>query len=194
MAGLAPVVACGAAVSRLIVDGSSGGLVNKSDAGAFADVLSRWAADRCALQAIRRRAWQTAQHHDWNEVASRTIRIYEQVLKRIAGESAPRIIPPDTLAPASQIWQRDRKPALSLCICTANQPIMLRRCLTSIEQGEAIPAEVIVGDDTIDGTENAAICRDFPFVRYIHGPRRGDLRQPQRRDRRRAGRICFAAG
>jgi glycosyltransferase involved in cell wall biosynthesis len=171
--GLAPLAAREASASRLIACNSSGGLVDTMDSEAFAAVLSAWAVDRPALQAIRRRAWQAAQHHDWSEVAGRTVRIYEQVLKRIAGDSAPRIVPSNVLAPAPQIWQRDRKPALTLCICTANQPVALRRCLTSILQGEAIPAEVIVGDDTIDGSENAAICREFPFVRYMHGPRRG---------------------
>ena len=62
--------------------------------------------------------------------------------------------------------------SLTLCICTANRPDVLRRCLRAIADGTRPPAEVLVSDDSPDGTETQAVCADFD-VRYLPGPRRG---------------------
>ena len=62
--------------------------------------------------------------------------------------------------------------ALTLCICTANRPEVLRRCLQAIVDGSQQPAEVLVSDDSPDGTATQAVCAAFD-VRYLSGPRRG---------------------
>jgi glycosyltransferase involved in cell wall biosynthesis/GT2 family glycosyltransferase len=172
--GLAPIATRLGGASRVILPGSTGELIDSGDSHTAAAVITRWAVDRDALQSIRRRAQQAVQRDDWHQVAGRTIHLYEQVLKRVAGQHAPVQKPASaTLTPAESIWQSNGKPSLTLCICTANRPAMLRRCLASIEQGDVVPAEVVVGDDTLDGTETAAVCREFSFVRYVRGPRRG---------------------
>ena len=171
--GLAPIVTPLGGASRAILQSSNGEVLSAADPLAITRIISRWSNDRCQLHAIRQRAHQIAQRQDWNQIAARTIRVYEQVLKRIAGSAAPTCVPSVSLAPAPRLWQRDGKPALSIGICTANQPAMLRRCLASIEQGESLPAEVVVGDDSLDGAQTLAVCSEFSFVRYVRGPRRG---------------------
>ena len=171
--GLAPIATQVGGASRVVLPGSNGELVEPGDAKAAAAIITRWSADRESLNAIRRRAQQTVQRHDWSEIAGQTVGIYEKVLKRATGDAMPRMKPNDALVPSKALWQRSGKPALSICICTANRPAVLRRCLASIEQGEMLPAEVVVGDDTLDGTETAAVCGEFSFVRYVRGPRQG---------------------
>jgi GT2 family glycosyltransferase len=172
-AGLAPIAPRVGSALRLITSGTNGELTEPGDVRAMVRIIIRWAGDHALLHAIRLRAHQTAQHQDWNSIAAQTIGIYESVLRRVVGPDAPRITPTEFLSPATSIWQRSGKPALSICICTANRPKVLRRCLASIEQGESMPAEVVVGDDSLDGTETAAVCGEFSFVRYVRGPRHG---------------------
>ncbi len=172
--GLAPIATRVGGASRVIDPGKNGELVRPGDARSIVEIIDRWSRDRSMLHAVRIRAQQSVQRHDWNEIAARTIGIYEQVLRRVAGSTTPGTDQPDAgLTPARADLQRGAKPAVSICICTANRPTVLRRCLASIEQAQVLPAEVIVGDDSIDGAETAAVCGDFPFVRYVHGPRQG---------------------
>lgn len=63
--------------------------------------------------------------------------------------------------------------SLSICICTSGRPEALRRCLESIYSGQLLPDEIIVSDDSHISTKIQAICREFPFARYLHGPQRG---------------------
>ena len=170
--GLAPVATKVGGASRVVSSGINGELIEPGDSVSAAAIIKRWADNRPELDSVRRRAQQTVQRHDWNEIAAQTLGIYERVLSRVVGV-VPKTITAGVLSPARAIWQRSGKPALSICICTANRPAVLRRCLASIEQGDVLPAEVIVGDDTLDGTATAAVCSDFPFVRYVRGPRQG---------------------
>jgi glycosyltransferase involved in cell wall biosynthesis len=64
-------------------------------------------------------------------------------------------------------------PSLAILICTMNRPRELYRCLTSIAGGLVQPTEVLVSDDSLDGSETAAVCGAFPCVHYFRGPRRG---------------------
>jgi glycosyltransferase involved in cell wall biosynthesis/GT2 family glycosyltransferase len=170
--GLAPIASDVGAAATLITPGVNGELVPAGDANAVVAAVVRLASDRNTLLGMRRLARQTVQSHGWSDVARHTIGIYEQVLRRVRGGVA---IPPDEdlLSATPALWRRDGKPTISLCICTANRPQVLRRCLQSIAQGQALPAEVIVGDDSTDGWETAAVCGEFSFVRYVGGPRRG---------------------
>jgi GT2 family glycosyltransferase/glycosyltransferase involved in cell wall biosynthesis len=185
--GLAPIAVRTPEAARILHHQTSGQLINPGDFQTIARIIRQWSADRAALHACRLRAQQTAQRFDWSDIAAQTLAVYDRVLRRIAGTTSsptmaptrvPAIVPAmlasaPLLPPAKAIWQRSGKPTLSLCICTANRPTVLRRCLTSIEQGQSLPVEVVVGDDTLDGSETAAVCGEFPFVRYVRGPRRG---------------------
>ncbi len=64
-------------------------------------------------------------------------------------------------------------PTLAILICTCDRPDLLRRCLAAIAAGTVPPTEVLVSDDSPDGGATAAVCADFPGVRYMRGPRRG---------------------
>jgi len=68
--------------------------------------------------------------------------------------------------------QQDRV-KLAICVCTVNRPEVLRRCLASIVAGRERPDEILVSDDSVDGSESRAVCEQFPGVRYFVGPRRG---------------------
>jgi glycosyltransferase involved in cell wall biosynthesis/GT2 family glycosyltransferase len=160
--GLAPIATDVGAASLVVRDGENGRLIPAGDVEAVMAALSRWIADPAELARVRRAAQASVQLHGWEHVAAKTIGVYESVLARLG---RPVTSP---LAPAA-----DGKPRLSVCICTANRPDVLRRCLLSIADGENLPFEVVVGDDSLDGSETATVCRDFPFVRYVRGPRRG---------------------
>jgi len=62
---------------------------------------------------------------------------------------------------------------LSFCVCTRDRPIQLRRLLESIAHGHVAPASVFVSDDGDDPEAASEICREFSFVQYSQGPRRG---------------------
>ena len=171
--GLAPIATRVGGASLVVVPGHNGELVDPGQSDPIIEILSRWNADRPMLLDIRRKARQSVQQHGWSQIAAQTINIYEAVLRRVRRPHGPVLAGTDSLSPPNTIWQRDGKPTLSICVCTANRPAVLRRCLASIDQGDQLPDEVIVGDDSIDGTETAAVCREFPFVRYVHGPRQG---------------------
>jgi GT2 family glycosyltransferase len=64
-------------------------------------------------------------------------------------------------------------PTLAILICTVNRPEVLRRGLRAIAAGTAQPDAVLVSDDSADGAATAAVCAEFPAVRYLPGPRRG---------------------
>jgi GT2 family glycosyltransferase len=65
---------------------------------------------------------------------------------------------------------------ISVCVCTSGRPAELARCLKSLEEGDRLPTEVIVSDDS-PGEEIASVIRGiagrYPFARYSIGPRRG---------------------
>jgi GT2 family glycosyltransferase len=169
--GVAPISGNEFDTARIIVSAVNGELA--ADPTAFTAIIKRWAGDRQALQNIRLCAQKTAKRHEWHSIASQTIIIYETALTRSLGAKAPRLVGDELTAADNSIVQRPIRPTLSVCICTADRPKVLRRCLASIEQGEMLPTEVVVADDTLDGTETAAVCGDFAFVRYVRGPRRG---------------------
>ncbi len=62
---------------------------------------------------------------------------------------------------------------LSICVCTRDRPVQLRRLLESIAGGRVLPGVVFVSDDSEDPAAASAVCRDFSFVRYSQGPKRG---------------------
>jgi GT2 family glycosyltransferase len=64
-------------------------------------------------------------------------------------------------------------PTISICVCTRNRPENLRTCLASVEAGDELPEEIIVSDDSDQGSETQDVCREFPFASYVRGPCRG---------------------
>ena len=62
-----------------------------------------------------------------------------------------------------------------LCICTRNRPAELRRALASVATSSEQPALVVVSDDSDHELqpETADVCRPFPRVTYVTGPRQG---------------------
>src|SRR4051794_23852629 len=62
--------------------------------------------------------------------------------------------------------------SIALCICTMNRPSDLSKCLKSVFDGEVQPDEVLVSDDSDDGSDNEAIAARYP-VTYVAGPRQG---------------------
>lgn len=63
--------------------------------------------------------------------------------------------------------------SLSLCVCSRDRVDTLRRCLDSVASADVLPQEVIVSDDSRDPAPTEALCRAYPFVRYVRGPQRG---------------------
>lgn len=51
-------------------------------------------------------------------------------------------------------------PSVSVVICTKDRPEMLRRCLSSIMRGKALPVEVVVVDQSTDD-QTAMVVREF---------------------------------
>ncbi len=87
--GLAPIVtAVGAAPE--ILDATNGILVAPGDAGALAAAVERLAAAPRDLLEMRRRAHQTAQNHQWSDVARETIEVYERALAARSAASRRR--------------------------------------------------------------------------------------------------------
>lgn len=64
-------------------------------------------------------------------------------------------------------------PFLSLCICTMNRPEELNSCLESVFEATEKPDELIVSDDSLDGTPSRIIANKYLLVFYQEGPRRG---------------------
>jgi glycosyltransferase involved in cell wall biosynthesis len=63
--------------------------------------------------------------------------------------------------------------SFSVCICTRNRPDDLRRCLQALASSTLIADQVIVSDDGDDHAKVDWLCRQFAFVQYQRGPRRG---------------------
>jgi GT2 family glycosyltransferase len=65
----------------------------------------------------------------------------------------------------------------TVVIPTYHRPDMLRQCLESVAraraQAGANSIEVIVSDDSRDARSQQLVETDFPWVRYVQGPRRG---------------------
>jgi glycosyltransferase involved in cell wall biosynthesis len=90
--------------------------------------------------------------------------------------SAPDMRAPTQLATAARAAaRREVAPKVAVCICTRNRPQELRRALASIAGSSFLPRQVLVSDDSDPelAGETAAVCRAFPDVTYISGPRRG---------------------
>ncbi|HKN94498.1 MAG TPA: glycosyltransferase family 4 protein [Thermoleophilaceae bacterium] len=77
--GLAPIATSVGAAPEVIT-GENGVLVDVGDADALADNVARLAADRGALNQMRRAAQATAGGYRWHDIAQRTVRLYEQAL------------------------------------------------------------------------------------------------------------------
>ena len=54
-----------------------------------------------------------------------------------------------------------------------DRPAVLRACLASIADGEVMPEQVIVSDDSRASSSVKEVCESFPFVEYLEGPQRG---------------------
>jgi GT2 family glycosyltransferase/SAM-dependent methyltransferase len=61
---------------------------------------------------------------------------------------------------------------LSVVVCTRDRPADLEVCLSAITRQRQLPGEIVVVDNSSDGTA-AAICARFPGVRHVHEPRPG---------------------
>jgi GT2 family glycosyltransferase len=69
------------------------------------------------------------------------------------------------------------RPLISVVIPTRNRAELLRHCLDLLAPGaqtlDASQYEVIVSDDGDAGSARRALAADFPWVRFVEGPRRG---------------------
>jgi glycosyltransferase involved in cell wall biosynthesis len=74
--GLAPVATPVGSASAVVVDGS--GVVVEQEQ--FVDALARLGADRDGLLDMRRRAQGEARRYTWDDVAERTLRVYERAV------------------------------------------------------------------------------------------------------------------
>lgn len=64
-------------------------------------------------------------------------------------------------------------PAVTVCICTRNRPEELARCLGSLQTSSRAVGQTIVSDDSTEPQTQELIARDYPWVQYVPGPRRG---------------------
>jgi glycosyltransferase involved in cell wall biosynthesis len=78
--GLAPVATSVGAAPELITS-ENGVLIEVGDADALAAHVIRLAADRRALNQMRQAAQETARAYRWDEIAARTLRVYQQALE-----------------------------------------------------------------------------------------------------------------
>lgn len=78
--GLAPVATSVGAAPSLIETGRNGILVAIGDTAAIVEAAMRLAENRGWLDAMRRRAQETAQSYRWDLIAARTLEVYERVL------------------------------------------------------------------------------------------------------------------
>lgn len=66
-----------------------------------------------------------------------------------------------------------REKTIGFCICTMNRPGELENCLRSIFQGEELPDEIVVSDDSPDGNPSREVVSRYRGAIYREGPRRG---------------------
>jgi glycosyltransferase involved in cell wall biosynthesis len=78
--GLAPIATSVGAAPELLTP-ENGVLTDVGDAEAIAAHVARLAADRSALSRMRRAAQETARAYRWDEIATRTLGVYEQALR-----------------------------------------------------------------------------------------------------------------
>lgn len=63
---------------------------------------------------------------------------------------------------------------VSVVIPTCNRPDLLRDCLRALEHARAsVDFEVIVSDDSADDVSQRMVAKEFTWVRWVAGPRRG---------------------
>jgi glycosyltransferase involved in cell wall biosynthesis len=63
--------------------------------------------------------------------------------------------------------------SITLCICTMNRAEDLSRCLDSVFQGNEMPDEIIVSDDSLDCRPTQLVVAKYPCIIYQEGPHRG---------------------
>lgn len=64
-------------------------------------------------------------------------------------------------------------PAFSVCICTRNRSEDLRRALLATQCSLYPVHQVVVSDDSTDTVTKEMVAREFPYITFIEGPRRG---------------------
>ncbi|WP_169064048.1 glycosyltransferase family 2 protein [Geodermatophilus dictyosporus] len=62
---------------------------------------------------------------------------------------------------------------VTIAVCTRDRPEMLRECLVAMSGLERPVAEVLVIDNASADDRTRQVAGEFPFVRYVHEPRRG---------------------
>ncbi len=72
-----------------------------------------------------------------------------------------------------QPFSAEQPASVGICICTMDRPVVLLACLESIAEGDLLPAQVIVSDDSREPQSTQNVCTRFPFTEYQAGPRRG---------------------
>jgi GT2 family glycosyltransferase len=162
--GLPVVAARTTGGTELLTPESSVLIHDADDVPALADAVNDLVASAEMRSRMRVAARRLAESHSWDSMAERYLEIYSE---RIQGAAARSTACHSTMTPETRI------PSLAILICTMNRPQELHRCLTSIGACAMQPREIVISDDSPDGTETAAVCSRFPLVRYFAGPRRG---------------------
>jgi glycosyltransferase involved in cell wall biosynthesis len=78
--GLAPVATRVGAAPEVIQPGIEGLLIDPGNAGALVDAIESLAGDRTALAKMRRAAQQKARGYRWDQVAEKTVDLYERLV------------------------------------------------------------------------------------------------------------------
>jgi glycosyltransferase involved in cell wall biosynthesis len=88
--GLAPVATAVGSAPALVLDGEHGALVAPGSAPEVADAVERLARDRARLLEMRRGAQDAARRYSWENVAARTVRVYESAVAARSTASTKR--------------------------------------------------------------------------------------------------------
>ena len=62
---------------------------------------------------------------------------------------------------------------VTVCIPTRNRPEDLAACLQSIASSSIAVTEVVVSDDSTDDRTRDLLASEYPYVKYVFGPRKG---------------------
>jgi glycosyltransferase involved in cell wall biosynthesis len=63
--------------------------------------------------------------------------------------------------------------AFSVCICTRNRPDDLRSAIQSVARSGYPVHQLVVSDDSTTPATREMVAREFPWVTFVEGPRRG---------------------
>lgn len=74
---------------------------------------------------------------------------------------------------ADPLKQGRVQPRVTICICTRNRPVELRRCLDSISRSTVAVDQVVVSDDSTDGRTAELLRGSGGSVVYVEGPKSG---------------------